>query len=396
MKPAEPLRPEIRPTEARIAFARFPFFTGAIEGDGAGQPASLPFALDIHPRYAVPHLAITPEIEAALDAAYGAGSMLSTPLGHGALSQARLEEMATAVRARLGGSVTGRRILEIGCGTGGLLRTLREGGAEVMGCEIGPQAEEAARRYGIGIVQEPLRPGLFDTPFDAVISYGCLEHIADLAGLFAAIRASLAPGGLTLHSVPNSGPFFEGGHVGHLAHQHVHYFTDRNLPRLLAAQGFARTEAAPSAAGNELQAWGYSDPGAPLGWPGESDTVMAEERAMLNAAAGALHSVLTRQIAAVERRLDDGRRIGFYAGGHVLASLGGFAGRLRFYDGDKRNHGRRWLPGFPTIAAPEELAADPDDTVVVCASHHFAAIRDRLADLGLPAAVELIPLAALS
>lgn len=375
-----------------ISFERFPFFTGPLTRDAPPQPSSLPFTLQVDSRYAVIGLTVTPSIETALDRAYGAGSMLSTPLGHSSASQARLEEMLAGVAARFGGDLDGRSILEIGCGTGNLLRTLRDRGADVVGCEIGPQAEEASRRHGIDVIQEPLRAGLLQKKFDAVISYGCLEHILNLDDLFEGIRSHLRAGGVIYHSVPNSSLGFERGDVGHLAHQHVHYFTAENITRLVRAQGFCDVGAATTTAGNELHVWGRLDPAIASTWPGDDGDAVRREASVLATAARALHTCLNRQIEHIRALLDAGSRVGLYAGGHSLAWLGGFADRLRFYDGDPFNEGRHWLPGLPAIGSPQSLVDDPDDVVIVCASHHFPAIRDGLNKLGLPKHLLLQPL----
>ncbi len=374
---------------ARLSFDRFPFFTGVIPpGSDKGLPADLPLVLAVDHGLALPRLEVTDVISAALDKAYGAGSMLSTPLGRSPLAAQRLTEMLTKLVAVFGADLAGRRFLEVGCGSGALLDAVRQLGAEVVGCEIGPQADEAERTYGIRVVRQPLAPGLFDAPFDCIFSYGCLEHIVDLPGFLAACRSCLVPGGLFFHSVPNSQLYFDGGLIDGLCHEHVNYFTALNGTRFLRNQGFAAVDAAPTSAGNELFLWGRHQPGAPV-TAADGQAVAAEEAALADFALRA-RARLAAQTAALRRVVEAGQSLGLYAGGYGLAVLAGVAGQVRFYDGDPYKHGQCWLPGLSPIRDPAGLAEDPVDVLAVCSAHHFPAIEARLrGELGVPHSIRL-------
>jgi SAM-dependent methyltransferase len=370
----------------RFRFERFPFMVGVrAPDDGAALPTALPFEMAVDPRAALPRLVVTDEVEAALQAAYSIGSMISTPLGHSALSMARLEEARDRLLGLLG-DVRGKRMLEIGCGTGMLLNEFKERGADVVGCEIGPQGAEAEARYGIPVLREPIRAGSFDQPFDCIYSYGTLEHIADLEGLFGAFRASLVDGGLLFHSVPNAENTFRSGRVEELLHEHVNYFTPANAVRLLEAQGFGRARAEPTAAGNELHLWGWFDPSAPVGWPGEREPGVVEaEHARVAEFFDRADALLDGQEAAVRRMLDAGESVGFYAGGYLLGARLPADADVRYYDGDEYKHGKVWLAGLSPIRPPSDLARDPVDHLIVCPDHYFEPIHANLVErVGLP------------
>lgn len=377
-----------------VAFERFPFWTGLRDPDDvADLPTHLPFRLAIDEQAAVPRVMLSDAIGDALREAYAAGSLLSTPLGEGPLAAARMEEMLGGLLAAFGDDVAGCRFLEIGCGYGHLLNELKLRGAVVVGCEIGPQGAIAEGRFGIPIVREDLRPGLFGEPFDCIFSYGCLEHIVGLADFLAAARASLADGGLFFHSVPNSDGTFAAVRIDDLCHEHVNYFTAENGARLFAAQGFGSAGAKPTEAGNELHIWGYLDAGATVTWPGAAPGVLDAERAALKVFAAACVDRLTAQTAAVEQMLARGESVGFYAGGRTVGSAVGRGGELRYYDGDKAKHGKCWLAGMQPIRDPMTLRADPVDTLIVCPDHYFPAIRDHLVNsVGLPAGLRVIRL----
>lgn len=367
-----------------LRFDRFPFFIGVLSGAGASDiPPYLPFALSVDARLALPRLEMEPVIADALDRAYTIGSLVSTPLGQSQLAQRRMAEMVADLDAAAGG-VGGKRVLEIGCGYGDLLAQLRTRGAVVAGVEIGPQGREAERRFGFPVAAEPLRPDLFSERFDIIFSYGCLEHIAGIADLFDTAFDMLAPGGLFFHSVPNADQGFAALDPNFLLHEHVNYFSAASAERLLRCRGFAEVGSRPSAAGNELRFWGKR-PEAPAArtWPGEDAGALAAERAALQAYAVRLRGSLDREIAAIRARLDRGERVGFYAGGFVIAALGEFGEAVQFFDGDDAKAGTRWLDGLAPIRPASDLPSAGLDCLVVFASHHFPAIARSLAESGL-------------
>ncbi len=356
-----------------------PFYTGLIDvGEAPAGPASLPFELQVHTKYALPRLVLTDAIREALANAYAAGSMASTPLGESPLADVRLHEFMERLILLLGGTVAGKSLLEIGCGNGELLNQLRRRGAMVTGLEIGPQAQVVEDRHGIRVIREPLTPGSLDERFDGILSYGCLEHIDHLDEFFAASRLCLRDDGLFFHSVPNSALSFERVHLDHLLHEHINYFTPVNAVAMLSAQGFDRAAASPTRAGNELMLWGFKKAGAAPAWPVER---YDRECAALEEYATKLEQKMAATLAALSARIAHSS-IALYAGGFEY----GFhlpVGAVRYADGDIYKHGKRWLRGLPAIESPAALAAEPVDCVVVCKPHYFDSIRDALEQSGV-------------
>jgi SAM-dependent methyltransferase len=99
-----------------------------------------------------------------------------------------------------------RRVLEVGCGTGGLGRLLKASGHHVTGIELVPEAAEAARSVldnvltaDVEVAGLPFAPG----SFDAVIFADVLEHLVDPWLTIRQAAEVLAPGGVVVASVPN-------------------------------------------------------------------------------------------------------------------------------------------------------------------------------------------------
>jgi len=357
------------------------FCIGPQPPEGATElPRELPFRLGVHPRYAIPRLLLDELVSSALDRAYKRGSMLSTPLGESPLADSRMSEMIEGLAATLGRPLADCNLLEIGAGTGGLMSALRDRGAKVTGVEIGPQGKIGAERYGLVIVDRPFVPGLFDERFDAVYSYGCLEHLDDLDTFFSACRSSLREGGLMFHSVPNSELLFESGSLDHLAHEHINYFSAKNGIRLLQAQGFSPAGARYSRAGNELALWGVMNSSCETSWPSDA---LASETERLTDYANNLHECTARAQHRLEALVASGGSVGFYAGGYEYGFR--MTGRnIRYFDGDTYKHGLVWLAGLPAIESPEDLRREPVDHLVIFKPHHFPAIVGTLQAMNIP------------
>lgn len=106
----------------------------------------------------------------------------------------------------LAGDVDGRRILDVGCGSGPLSAALRDRGALVAGLDLSAAMIELARaRLGedadliVHDVAEPLPYA--DATFDDVVASLVLHYLEDWTQPLAELRRVLKPGGRLLLSV---------------------------------------------------------------------------------------------------------------------------------------------------------------------------------------------------
>jgi SAM-dependent methyltransferase len=112
--------------------------------------------------------------------------------------------------AGLGGDLAGRRVLEIGCGRGGLLSVLAEHKPDHRhAVDLVPlHAREAALRGGLGvrIVLGDLEVGLPYAAgvFDVIFAMEVLEHLRAPLACLAEIRRVLKPDGRFVLSIPNA------------------------------------------------------------------------------------------------------------------------------------------------------------------------------------------------
>ncbi len=106
----------------------------------------------------------------------------------------------------LAGEVSGRRILDAGCGAGPLSAALRERGAQVSGIDASAAMVALARgRLGegtdlrVGDLADPLP--FADGVFDDVVSSLVLHYLQDWGPTLAEMRRVLRPGGRLIVSV---------------------------------------------------------------------------------------------------------------------------------------------------------------------------------------------------
>jgi SAM-dependent methyltransferase len=124
-----------------------------------------------------------------------------------------------------------RRILDIGCGTGGNLPLLQQFG-RVEGMEGASEALALCRkRLGADF---PLHQGLIPDdlpagPFDVVTAFDVLEHIPDAVGALQGIRRVLRPEGLLVLTVPAFGFLWS-------EHDEVHHHQRRYTVDMLTGE----------------------------------------------------------------------------------------------------------------------------------------------------------------
>lgn len=136
------------------------------------------------------------------------------------------------------GGAEGRRLLDFGCGTGTMLRSLVRYG-EAVGVDADAEAIRFCRRRGLKDVQhlESDELPFDDDAFDVVTAFDVLEHIDDDARALREIRRVLRPGGTLLLSVPAYR--FLWGPQDEIAH-HKRRYTAGQVSRRAAAAGFAQ------------------------------------------------------------------------------------------------------------------------------------------------------------
>jgi len=144
------------------------------------------------------------------------------------------------------------RVLDVGCGSGGVGRAIRPHAVRLVGVELDEEAAAAARAtYDDVLVGDVVaRLPELDEQFDTILAYDVLEHLPDPLAALRTLRTLAAPNALLHVSVPNARHFsllrdlvFRGtfGYTewGHRDSTHLRWLTRRDLVDLLEAAGWS-------------------------------------------------------------------------------------------------------------------------------------------------------------
>ncbi len=152
--------------------------------------------------------------------------------------RARARVIGALVRRATAGLADGYRVLEVGCGNGGVLRVLRREcpTGRVYGMDLYQEGlVRAARRSGCPLVRGDVRASPFVTPFEAIGMFDVLEHLEDDVAILKHVRSLLTPGGallLTVPAHPSLWSYFD------TASRHCRRYTPASLAAALSAAGF--------------------------------------------------------------------------------------------------------------------------------------------------------------
>jgi SAM-dependent methyltransferase len=132
----------------------------------------------------------------------------------------------------------GYRVLEVGCGTGNVLRTLEQTCSRgvVVGMDLFAEGLAFARtRTSCPLVQGDLEQPGFGVQFDLIGAFDVVEHLSDDLQVFRSIHSMLKPSGVLLLTVPAHQSlwsyFDEGSH-------HCRRYEPADLRRKLNQTGY--------------------------------------------------------------------------------------------------------------------------------------------------------------
>jgi 2-polyprenyl-3-methyl-5-hydroxy-6-metoxy-1,4-benzoquinol methylase len=137
----------------------------------------------------------------------------------------------------------GRRLLDVGCGTGAALRWALNHGWTGSGIETSAAAVQIARASGCEVLHGSLETVVLPPrSFDAITLTQVLEHTPSPTRTLRRCRELLAPGGIVVVAVPNFDSHFRrvmnDWWPSLELPRHLYHFTERTLTRLVHACGF--------------------------------------------------------------------------------------------------------------------------------------------------------------
>ena len=96
-------------------------------------------------------------------------------------------------------------VLDIGCGTGGFLKHIRDTSRSVVGIDPNPENCRIATDLGLRTVCDyPENVSGMDNSFDIATCFEVIEHLYDHHGVMLAMSRMLRSGGVAIISTPNA------------------------------------------------------------------------------------------------------------------------------------------------------------------------------------------------
>jgi SAM-dependent methyltransferase len=136
--------------------------------------------------------------------------------------------------------LSGKRVIEVGCGDGNYLDYLRQAGANVAGIEASSRFQELSRKRGFTVFSGYVsrESAIPEAPWDGFVTRQVLEHVPDPNGFLQGIRASLASSAAGLVEAPSLEQSLDNGRFYDFFADHVNYFSARTLRYALERNGF--------------------------------------------------------------------------------------------------------------------------------------------------------------
>lgn len=139
----------------------------------------------------------------------------------------------------------GKKLLDMGCGTGYFPNYMKQKGYEVTGAEIDPGAREFGKStFGLNIVSpEEILDVSVTEKFDFITLWHVLEHIYDLDGYMKRLHDLLDENGHLLIAVPNSDSYdckhYKEYWAAYDVPIHLWHFTPKTLGKLAEKHNFS-------------------------------------------------------------------------------------------------------------------------------------------------------------
>ncbi len=304
---------------------------------------------------------------------YKKGSLLGNPMCEKGLGRDYLDDFFCFIKS-IYGNLKNKKVLEIGCGKGTLLRKIYAEGAEVVGLEPGKQNVDGAISKKINIVTDFYPSASITERFDLIIHYGVLEHVQDYRHFLTAHRNNLRPDGMALFSVPNCSSYLKNGDISIFFHEHWNYFNFYSIERLLQGISFKIVDIAEGKIGDTLYLACCCKDAEPIPTIGQVKKEMDDD----------LYNKFSNSISKIKGWFNKYKRnnetIGIYCPGRFINYLYKMSdcSNVRFFDDENNFHAKYYPPFNIKVDNFNELVQRPVSKLIIASRFFGERIRKRV------------------
>lgn len=330
-----------------------PFLVGVFDRpqNPSGLPDVLPFSYFEDPDTGILKQQASEEVSKNLEKAYRTGSLIGTPMNADGDGQAYLQDFWKFIQS-CAPDLSGKAVLEIGCGKGYLLKILQEKSGNAIGVEPGNASKDSWAKNGVKVVNDFFPTNEIQGKFDIIVSYCVLEHIEDDKAFLSSMIEQMEQDGRILIAVPNCEEQLEKCDPSMFVHEHYSYHSLETLKYLMTTMGL------------EVASANYSDFGGLLYICAKRSDgkVLLTERPAFDLETFSKKTndyllFLEKEIAQINQ---SGRTLGIYCAARAIAGLP-LDGSYRFFDDDPYLHGLYYPPFNVPIENRMDLIAKPVD-----------------------------------
>jgi SAM-dependent methyltransferase len=279
--------------------------------------------------------------------------------------------------------LSGKVIVEIGCGRGRFLRALCERG-DNKGVGFDPSYSDKTGEKGADIVIYPEVYGARDLELraDFICSRHTLEHVGAPRAFLASIREAARRAGVPVFfEVPNGLFTLRDGGIWDVIYEHCSYFTPSSLARIFRETGYEPAGVAETFAGQFLtiDAVTCSSSLGVAATPGQ------ELESMVGTFAESYAAKLEAWSSTLRKFEKGGRRVVVWGAGAKATML---LNQLKpaaveyVVDVNPRKHGKYMIGTGQRIVPPEFLSEYPADEIICMNPNYLGEITSRARSLG--------------